>query len=202
MHDFDYDVMQKKRIASGAAHRKRGAKSKKCTLPHDNLTKKELKALSGEVKTYNIHQRLTWAQFKELPDDLAAEHIAYLVDTFGVNTGYIAVALGVSDVTCGKYLKAHGIKVKKRVFVTTPEWLAFLDGANEPTPADPVAEEPVEPEAPTPCCGEAKAPAVPSVEFLRGTLSLTGPKGLVLQRLFEVLPNTVTVNVEFTAEEA
>lgn len=29
MHDFDYDVMQKKRIASGAAHRKRGAKSKK-----------------------------------------------------------------------------------------------------------------------------------------------------------------------------
>lgn len=196
MHDFDYDVMQKKRIASGAAHRKRGAKSKKCTLPHDNLTKKELRALSGEVKTYNIHQRLAWAQFKKLPDDLAAEHIKYLVDTFGANIHYIAVALGVSDFTVSQYLKAHGIKVKKRVFIETSEWLAFFYGetfAAIGETEEVVVEEPavVEPK---------KAPA--SVQFLRGSLVLSGPKGQVLQRLFEVMPDTVAVNVEFTAEEA
>ena len=196
MHDFDYDVMQKKSIARGAAHRKRGAKSKKCTLPHDNLTKKELKALSGEVTTYKIHERLTWAKFKELPDDLAAEHIKYLVDTFGANIHYIAVALGVSDFTVSQYLKAHGIKVKKRVFIETPEWLAFFYGdtfAAIGETEEVVVEEPavVEPK---------KVPA--SVQFLRGSLVLSGPKGLVLQRLFEVLPDTVAVNVEFTAEEA
>lgn len=189
MHDFDYDVMQKKRIARGAAHRKRGAKSKKCTLPHDNLTKKELRALSGEVKTYNIHQRLAWAQFKELPDDLAAEHIAYLVDTFGVNVSYIAVALGVSDRTVALYLREHGIQVKKCRFVTTPEWFEFLYGPI--VTVKPAVAEP-----------KMMAPAVHSVAFMRGTLSLTGPKGLVLQRLFEVLPDNVAVNVEFTAEEA
>lgn len=200
MHDFDYDVMQKKRIASGAAHRKCGAKSKKCTLPHDNLTKKELRALSGEVKTYNIHQRLAWAQFKELPDDLAAEHIAYLVDTFGANIGAIAAALGVCYDSVFKYLKSKGIKLKKRVFVTMPEWLAFT-GVLADKPAEPAPEEPVEPEATAPAVVEPKkAPA--SVAFMRGSLVLSGPKGLVLQRLFEVLPDTVAVNVEFTAEEA
>lgn len=200
MHDFDYDVMQKKRIASGAAHRKRGAKSKKCTLPHDNLTKKELRALSGEVKTYNIHQRLTWAQFKELPDDLAAEHIKYLVDTFGANIGAIAAALGVCYDSVFKYLKSKGIKLKKRVFIDTPEWLAFMGEPVETEPA-PVEELAVaeETEAPAP---KMMAPAVHSVAFMRGSLVLSGPKGLVLQRLFEVLPDTVAVNVEFTAEEA
>lgn len=206
MHDFDYDVMQKKRIASGAAHRKRGAKSKKCTLPHENLTKKELRALNGEVKTYNIHERLTWAQFKALDDEVAAKHIAYLVDTFGANIHYIAVALGVSDFTVSQYLKAHGIKVKKRVFIETSEWLAFMSGSRILTaaivsteemvveePAPTVAEQPAEPE---------KVSPFPSLQFLRGSLVLSGPKGLVLQRLFEVLPDNVAVNVEFTAEEA
>ena len=198
MHDFDYDVMQKKSIARGAAHRKRGAKSKKCTLPHENLTKKELRALSGEVKTYNIHQRLTWEQFKALDDEVAAEHIAYLVDTFGVNIKYIAVALGVSDITVSKYLKEHGIKVKKSVFRPTSEWLAFMSGSRILTAAivsteDMVVEEPAVAEP-------KKVPA--SVQFLRGSLVLSGPKGLVLQRLFEVLPDNVAVNVEFTAEEA
>ena len=202
MHDFDYDVMQKKRIASGAAHRKRGAKSKKCTLPHENLTKKELKALSGEVKTYNIHERLTWAKFKELDDDVAAEHIKFLVDTFGVNQSAIGQALGVSHITVSRYLKEHGIKLKMRRFnPATPEWCAFLGGAPLASGADIEAEEPVEAEH---AVAEPKmmAPAVHSVEFLRGSLVLSGPKGLVLQRLFEVLPDTVAVNVEFTAEEA
>lgn len=202
MHDFDYDVMQKKSIARGAAHRKRGAKSKKCTLPHENLTKKELKALSGEVKTYNIHQRLAWAQFKELPDDLAAEHIAYLVDTFGANQSAIADALGVCTITVRRYIQEHGIHVKKRVFVSTPEWWAFMEGAPLMSGAESLTEEPVVEDAPAPCYGEAKSPAVPSLGFLRGSLVLSGPKGLVLQRLFEVLPDTVAVNVEFTAEEA
>lgn len=197
MHDFDYDVMQKKSIARGAAHRKRGAKSKKCTLPHDNLTKKELKALSGEVKTYNIHERLTWEQFKALPDDLAAEHIQYLVYEFGANQSAIGQALGVSHITASRYLKEHDIQLKKRVFTPTPEWWHFMGYDCE------FALPPVEPDAPAPAVDEAEtAASSPSVQLLRGNLVLTGPKGLVLQRLFEVLPDIVAVNVEFTAEEA
>ena len=155
--------------------------------------------MSGEVKTYNIHQRLTWEQFKALPDDLAAEHIKYLVDTFGANQSAIGQALGVSHITISRYLKEHGIKLEKRRFnPATPEWCAFLGGATLMS-----GEEAEEPE-PAPAVAEPKmmAPAVHSVAFMRGSLVLSGPKGAVLQRLFEVLPDTVAVNVEFTAEEA
>ena len=38
MNDFDYDALQKKRIAAGARHMKRGSRSKRCSLPSDNLT--------------------------------------------------------------------------------------------------------------------------------------------------------------------
>lgn len=198
MNDFDYDAMQKKRIARGAAHRKCGAKSRKCTLPHENLTKKELKALNGEVKSYNIHQRLNWKEFKKLPDELAAEHIQYLVDTFGANVGAIASALGVCYDSVFKHLKSKGIRLKARRFVTTPEWLAFMGEAVETEPA-PVEELAVaeETEALAP---KMMAPAVHSVAFMRGSLVLSGPKGAVLERIFQVLPDNVSVNVEFTAE--
>ena len=53
MNDFDYDIVQKKRVARGAfAHvnRKRG----KCRLPSDYLTAAQKKEMNGAVKTYNI----------------------------------------------------------------------------------------------------------------------------------------------------
>lgn len=40
MTDFDYDVKQRRELARAAKYRKRGSKSKKCTLPSDYLTQK------------------------------------------------------------------------------------------------------------------------------------------------------------------
>lgn len=196
MSDFEYDVMQKKRVARGAVHRKRGAKSKKCVLPHENLTKKELRALNGEVKTYNIHERMSWKQFKMLPDDLPAKHIHWLVDTFGVNRETIAAALGVSRATFYRYVAENGIQLEYKRFTVTPEWTAFLNGETF-APTGETEEVLVEEDMPV---AEPVTTEPASLTFLRGSLSLSGPKGAVLQRLFEVLPDTVTVDVEFTAE--
>lgn len=58
MNDFDYDIVQKKRVARGAfAHvnRKRG----KCRLPSDYLTAAQKKEMNGAVKTYNITRPMT-----------------------------------------------------------------------------------------------------------------------------------------------
>lgn len=189
MNDFDYDVHQKKVIARGAFYRKCGAKSKRCTLPSDNLTKKELNALNGELKTYNIHQRMTWEQFKDIPDDMAAAHIHYLVDTFGANLNAIAESMGVSHVTVSRYIKEHSLQMERRRFFPTKEWREFLG-----LPAADSVE--AAPDIPTPVEGHDEPP----MPFLRGNLVLTGPKGRLLQRLYDVLPDNVTVNVEFTAE--
>ena len=88
MTDFDYDVLQKKRIASGALHQKKGSKSRKCTLPHENLSPAQRRKLDGPVHTYAINRPMCWEAFKELPKDLQQNHLDYVQNRFdiGVNT--------------------------------------------------------------------------------------------------------------------
>ena len=54
MDDAEYiflaDSREKKNIAHSAYHRKGGSKSRRCTLPHEKMTKGELKRMSGPVK--------------------------------------------------------------------------------------------------------------------------------------------------------
>lgn len=74
MNDFDYDIVQKKRVARGAfAHvnRKRG----KCRLPSDYLTAAQKKEMNGAVKTYNITRPMPLDEFKGMPDDLQREYL-------------------------------------------------------------------------------------------------------------------------------
>lgn len=192
MNDFQHEVMERRRMARNAAHKKNGSKSKKCTLPHDGLSKKELMKLNGEVKTYNIHKRLSWEKFKELPDDLGKKHIEYLTETFGANLYNIAESLGVSHVTVSRYVRSHGLQRKKLPRASTPEWEAFLNGDSVLTTfAEKVVEELKE---------EAK-PVEKPMPFLRGNLTLEGAKGQVLQRIFEVLPDNVVCTVIFEAKE-
>lgn len=199
MNDFDYDVMQKKRTARGAVHRKRGSKSKKCTLPSDYLTKKELKAMNGEVKSYNIHERMDWKKFKELPDDIAIAHINWLIETFGCTTAPLAESLGCSKSTIYKWSKAHDIQLDmSRRFMGSKEWLRFL--GKMPVVEPEVVEETVEEvEVVGPVLGEEKAENHP-VRFFGGRLVLAGPKAAVLEELFKALPDNVFVKVEYSPE--
>ena len=47
MNDFDYDALQKKRLARSDRCRKRS--TRKCTLPSDYLTPSERKRRNGEM---------------------------------------------------------------------------------------------------------------------------------------------------------
>lgn len=196
MNDFDYDVMQKKRIASGAVHRKRGSKSKKCTLPSDYLTKKELKAMNGEVKSYNIHERMDWKKFKTLPEDMAIAHVNWLIETFGCNAEAIGRSLGVSKGCVFVWAKSQGIKFDYRRFIPTKEWLTFL--GEMPVVEPEVVEETVEEvkkeednEALEQLCTQITA-ELAAVKVLHGNLVLTGgQKHAMLMKLSEMLPDNV-----------
>lgn len=197
MNDFDYDVMQKKRIASGAVHRKRGSKSKKCTLPSDYLTKKELKAMNGEVKSYNIHERMDWKKFKTLPEDVAIAHVNWLIETFGCNAEAIGRSLGVSKGCVFVWAKSQGIKFDYRRFMPSKEWLTFL--GEMPVVEPEVVEETVEEtkkeedsEALEQMCAQISA-ELAEVKVFRGNLVLTGgQKHAMLMKLAEMLPDNVT----------
>lgn len=87
---FVSDSREKKTIARGAAHRKGGSKSKKCTLPSDYLTEKQRKELNGAVESFDLKKFYTWAEFKALPADIQIEWMNHMTEKYSV--GYSKIA--------------------------------------------------------------------------------------------------------------
>lgn len=142
MNDFEYDVMQKKRIANGAFHQKKGSKSRKCTLPHEMLTPAQRKKLDGPVETYAINRPMDWETFKSMPLDLQQAHLDFVQNRFDVGVNTVStLVFGLSRTAlryhCDRlglsYLTKQGAVNKGKKAAIT-EWLA----QNEPVdPAEP-----------------------------------------------------------------
>ena len=144
MHDFDYDAMQKKRIARGASHMKCGSKSKKCTLPSDYLTAAQKRRLNGPVSTYKLDEPMNWESFKAMPEDLQKKYILNLQETYQANDKMIAKLFGKSDVTVGEHRKRLGLKptgksrmTRDEVAVRDAKWDAFCNGVVGGKPGEP-----------------------------------------------------------------
>lgn len=153
MHDFDYDAMQKKRIARGASHMKRGSKSKKCTLPSDYLTAAQKRRLNGPVSTYKLDEPMNWESFKAIPEDLQKKYILNLQETYQANNDMLGKMFGVTGVSVCKMRHALGIgamgqskMTRDEVAVRDAKWNAFCNGVVGGKPGD--AKEP-EPEIDT-----------------------------------------------------
>lgn len=143
MNDFDYDALQKKRVACGAKHRVRAKRG--CRLPSDGLTAAQKRRLNGEVKTYNMNAPMAWAEFKEMPDDLKVTYLNRLADEYQANQKMIAGMFGIHPATmceCFRHLgvaaKNSGVKGGEKAAARDRRWAEFLNGGV------PVAEPGVE----------------------------------------------------------
>lgn len=105
MTDFDYDVLQKKRIAYQAKHKKCGSKSKKCPMSTDYMTQKQWQERCGEVYTYNMNEPKSWETFKKFPIDIQKEYISYLVKNYNVNATSLAEMFGVKPPAVRRYIE-------------------------------------------------------------------------------------------------
>ena len=103
--EFTYHSTNKERavLSRMARSKQNGAKSKKCSLPSDGMTRKEWKEKNGEVITYNLSKPMSWAEYKKLPDDVKKEYIEKLVVKYNATGAMLARMLCVSD----NYLTAH-----------------------------------------------------------------------------------------------
>ena len=133
MNDFDYDALQKKRVACGAKHRVRAKRG--CRLPSDSLTAAQKRRLNGEVKTYNMNAPMAWAEFKEMPDDLKVTYLNHLADEYQANQKMIAGMFGVTPVTVHKICIALGVAAKNAhirgsgiAVDRDRRWAEFLNG--------------------------------------------------------------------------
>ena len=151
LSDFDYDVMQKKRIASNARRRVCGSKSKFCGLPSDHLTPAQWRKRNGEVKTMNLNQPMSWQAFKDMPNDLQKEYIQKCVDTFGCSMHDLSLLFRVHPVTIIRNFNIMGIDMsvfkrgKRMTKEAQQKFNAWLSA--QPTEAEPINEAavPVEP---------------------------------------------------------
>lgn len=115
MNDFDYDVMQKKRIARMAKYCKGGSKSKKCPMSTDYMTRKQWEERCGEVYTYTMNKPKSWEQFKELPTNIQKEYLMYLVQNYNANATSLATMFGVRPLTVRRHIESNQLGLTFKV---------------------------------------------------------------------------------------
>lgn len=150
MNDFDYDVLQKKRTAAGARHMKRGSRSKRCSLPSDNLTPAQLKRRNGPVSTYKLDAPMRWDDFKAMPMDLQKQYLTNLVETYGATNEMLGDMFCVHPTHVGTVKKALGVVshnphrlIGEKKTIRDQMWAAFCNGVVGG--GDAVKETPKEP---------------------------------------------------------
>ena len=183
MKDFDYDVKQKKDIARSAGKKVSGAKSRRCSLPHDGLNSKQLEALNGPVKSYNLSKPMTWAELKAMPAELQKEYLRKLGVRFNPTSYALAEMLGTTHTTVGRLLRELGLSRPKGQRMTEGDkkaWEFFLADVEAPEAEEqaPEIEKPQpapqpepEPEAEEPAPeAEPELPVIPTEPYLRAAI--------------------------------
>ena len=206
MNDFDYDVLQKKRIAAGARHMRRGSRSTRCFLPSDNLTPAQLKRRNGPVSTYKLDAPMRWDDFKEMPADLQKQYLTYLVETYGATNEMLGDMFYVHPTHVGTVKKALGVVshnphrlIGEKKAIRDQMWAAFCNGVVGG--GDAVKETPREPKKvealPVRCPDELEGAALTSAD----TEATTETEPVVMKiPMLDMTELSATFNGWFTPE--
>lgn len=118
------DSIEKKKIAHSSHNRKTHCgKGGRVKFPSDYLTKKELKAMNGDVKSYNLNRPMTWEEFRSMPQDLQIMYIKKLRNEFGVPDSVLSKAMGVCKSSFSKAMKDLNLSLGKSAGATGKQWL-------------------------------------------------------------------------------
>lgn len=100
-------------IKRSASKKKGGSKSKKCSLPSDTMTRKEIAKMSGPVQTWKMTEFYSWEEFKQMPHDIQIEYLNFLIFKYGVGIESIStVVFNKSRTNLVKYIEKNSLKDK------------------------------------------------------------------------------------------
>lgn len=136
MNDFEFDCMQKKRLAHQAKYRKCGSKSKKCPMSTDHMTAKQWKERCGKIVTVKMDSPVSWASFKELSKSTQEEYIKNLMSKYQVNASSLAEMFQVKPLTVRRHIASQGLAISFPVghSMNTEqrrEWERFLTSGDD-----------------------------------------------------------------------
>ena len=140
---FVSDCADKKRTARGI-HNKRThtGKGGKVRFPSDNLSRKELDAMNGEVITYSLNKPMKWDEYKRMPDDLRRQYIENLQKRYDIMKKDLVGLFGVSASSVELETKKLGIHFKRRGYAINNNngaWRDFCAGLKAPEENEPEA---------------------------------------------------------------
>lgn len=111
MNDFEFDCLQKKRLAQQAKYRKRGSKSKKCPMSTDHMTKKQWIERYGKIVTIKMDSPVSWASFKELSKQTQEEYLKNLMEKYHINASSLAEMFHITPITVRRHIATQGLAV-------------------------------------------------------------------------------------------
>lgn len=111
MNDFEFDCLQKKRLAQQAKYRKRGSNSKKCPMSTDHMTKKQWIERCGKIVTIKMDSPVSWASFKELSKQTQEEYLKNLMGKYHINASSLAEMFHITPITVRRHIATQGLAV-------------------------------------------------------------------------------------------
>lgn len=193
---FIQDSREKKITARSARNmRTHNGKGGSIKFPSDYLSRKDLKAMSGECIEYkSLKKPMSWDEFKELPDDLKVEYINSIRKRFGVPDKYIAEMFGVSAHTVQLYFQDLKCNLGRGSGHGNRKWdkdrfLAWRTGADENLVSE--SQEPIDDEDIVDSVVEDVTEDVPD------TVAIAKPTNIV-----PVRPTSGRMNFDCTVTEA
>ena len=111
MNDFEFDCLQKKRLAQQAKYRKRGSKSKKCPMSTDHMTKKQWIERCVKIVTIKMDSPVSWASFKELSKQTQEEYLKNLMEKYHINASSLAEMFHITPITVRRHIATQGLAV-------------------------------------------------------------------------------------------
>lgn len=135
------DVRDKKITARSARNKRtHNGKGGSVKFPSDYMTQKEIKAMSGECKSYKLNKPMVWQEFKGMPDDIKVTYIKLIREKFGATDSAIAKMMKTNPCSFSQEMNRLGISTGKHTGGAA-KWdkVGFLAWAN-PVTAEPVEE--------------------------------------------------------------
>lgn len=118
------DSIEKKKIAHSSHNRKTHCgKGGRVKFPSDYLSKKELKAMNSDVKTYNLNRPMTWIEFRSMPQDLQIMYIKKLRNEFGVPDIVLSKAMGICKSSFSRAMSDLNLSLGKSAGAKGKQWL-------------------------------------------------------------------------------
>lgn len=200
---YTQDQRDRKRTASGARAKVSGSRSKRCTLPSDNLTAAQKRKLNGQPESVNLNRPMTYLELKQLTPTLQFLYLGHLVTVHMARRVDLLAMLGIATATLFNLEKKLPGKMeyKRRSKSPASEWMAFLANAQ---PAQEATQAPeAETQAPAPAEPEdaTQAATEPIPAILAGSITVRCTASEIkaaLLRLIDDPEQEYTFTVNFT----